>query len=93
MKHFFLILAAGCLSACATLSAPPHHAKFLNNDGATLKGASVLKNSLFEGYAMPLCFLFPDTVSQMIYFHITLVYALKLTRNGFTAKSSTEFKV
>jgi len=33
------------------------------------------------------------TVPQMIYFHITLVYALKLTRNGFTAKSSTEFKV
>jgi len=54
-------------------------------------------------------FYFLFTVSQMIYFHITLVYALKLTRNGFTAptlrsgeapcgclvkaKSSTEFKV
>lgn len=61
MKHFFLILAAGCLSACATLSAPPHHAKFLNNDGATLKGASVLKTASLKDTPCRFVFLFPDT--------------------------------
>ena len=33
------------------------------------------------------------TVSKMIYFHITLVYALIKTRNGVTANASTESKV
>jgi len=36
-------------------------------------------------------FLVKKTVSKMIYFHITLVYALIKTRNGITANASTKF--
>lgn len=31
------------------------------------------------------------TVPKIIYFHITLVYALRATRNGITANASTKF--
>ena len=48
------------------------------------------QDAVAEGFALACEYM---TVSQMIYFHITLVYALKLTRTGVTANASTEFKV